>query len=89
MGSPGFCQIEGAGVRGALRGRRDLVAGQPTVGFECTLAVTSIDASEQAVIANGGTMRQRLWRDAVRRTRGVNASSIRGYVNAWGRRLVR
>lgn len=53
-GPPGFYQIEGAGVRGALQGRRDLVAGQPTLGFECTLAVTSIDATEQAVIAHGG-----------------------------------
>ena len=53
-GPPGFYQIEGAGVRGALQQSRDLVAGQPTVGFECTIAVESIDEIEEAVLANGG-----------------------------------
>ncbi len=53
-GPPGFYQIEGAGIRGALQKRRDLVAGQRTLGFECTLAVESIDATEKAVLANGG-----------------------------------
>ncbi|HEU0031500.1 MAG TPA: VOC family protein [Kofleriaceae bacterium] len=53
-GPPGFYQIEGAGVRGALQGRRDLIAGQRTLGFECTLAVDSIDATERAVLAAGG-----------------------------------
>jgi predicted enzyme related to lactoylglutathione lyase len=55
-GPPGFYQIEGAGVRGALQKRRDLVAGQRTLGFECTIAVDSIDATEKAVLAAGGTV---------------------------------
>lgn len=54
-GPPGFYQIEG-GVRGALQQRRDLVVGQRTLGWECTIAVESIDATEKAVLANGGTV---------------------------------
>lgn len=53
-GPPGFYQIEGAGLMGALQKRRELAAGQRTVGFECTLAVDSIDATESAVKAAGG-----------------------------------
>lgn len=59
-GPPKFYQIETSGrgdapgVRGALQGRRHLVAGQPTIGFECTIGVTSIDKTEEAVLANGG-----------------------------------
>jgi len=55
-GPPGFYQIEAKGspVFGALQGRRDLVAGQRTLGFECTFAVASIDAVEKAVKAAGG-----------------------------------
>ena len=53
-GPPGFYQIEGAGVRGALQKRRDLVDGTRTLGFECTIGVASIDATEKAVLANGG-----------------------------------
>lgn len=56
-GPPGFYQIDPGGefpVRGALQGRRELVPGQRTVGFECTIAVASIDAVEAAVLANGG-----------------------------------
>lgn len=41
-------------VMGALQGRRELIAGQRTIGFECTIGVPSIDATEQAVLANGG-----------------------------------
>ena len=55
-GPPGFYQIEGAGVRGALQKRRELVKGERTLGFECTIAVESIDAVEKAVLANGGTV---------------------------------
>jgi uncharacterized protein len=55
-GPPGFYQIEGAGVRGALQQRRDLVAGERTLGFECTIGVASIDAVERAVLAAGGTI---------------------------------
>jgi len=55
-GPPGFYQIEAKGspVLGALQGRRELVAGQRTIGFECTFAVASIDATEKAVKAAGG-----------------------------------
>ena len=44
-GPPGFYLIEG---------RRALVEGQRTVGFECTIGVSSIDATEKAVKAAGG-----------------------------------
>ena len=59
-GPPGFYQIDmGAGapaaVLGALQGRRDLVKGQPTIGYECTISVPSIDDTIKAVLANGGT----------------------------------
>lgn len=53
-GPPGFFLIEGAGVRGALQGRRELVKGARTIGFECTIGVDSIDRVEKAVLASGG-----------------------------------
>ncbi|MFO0599396.1 MAG: VOC family protein [Myxococcaceae bacterium] len=53
-GPPGFYQVEGAGVMGALQARRELLPGQKTLGFECTLAVDSIDETEKRVLANGG-----------------------------------
>ncbi|MFT3708707.1 MAG: VOC family protein [Archangium sp.] len=53
-GPPGFYQIEGAGIRGALQGRRDLIKGERTLGFECTLSVDDIDETEKRVLANGG-----------------------------------
>ena len=55
-GPPDFYQIEAKGspVMGALQGRRELVRGQRTVGFECTIAVPSIEDAERAVLANGG-----------------------------------
>jgi predicted enzyme related to lactoylglutathione lyase len=55
-GPPGFYQIEAEGspVLGALQGRRELARGQRTIGFECTFAVESIDATEAAVKAAGG-----------------------------------
>ena len=55
-GPPGFYQLEGTGVFAALQGRRELVKGTRTIGFECTIAVDSIDATEQAVLAAGGTI---------------------------------
>ncbi len=55
-GPPGFYLIEGAGTLAALQGRRALVAGTKTVGFECTMAVDSIDATEKAVLAAGGSI---------------------------------
>jgi predicted enzyme related to lactoylglutathione lyase len=53
-GPPGFYQIEGAGIRGALQKRRNLIEDHKTLGFECTIGVDSIDATEKAVLANGG-----------------------------------
>ena len=56
-GPPKFYQIATGGphpVRGALQGRRALLPGQRTVGFECTLSVESIDDTAKAVLANGG-----------------------------------
>jgi uncharacterized protein len=60
-GPPGFFQIQTAdggtpGPLGALQKRRELIAGQPTVGFECTVAVADVDAVAAAVVANGGTI---------------------------------
>jgi predicted enzyme related to lactoylglutathione lyase len=58
-GPPNFLQIfSGSGdddeVRGALQGRRELIAGQRTVGFECSFSVDDVDAIAAAVVANGG-----------------------------------
>ena len=39
---------------GALQKRRELVPGKPTIGYECTIAVTSIDDTAKAVAASGG-----------------------------------
>jgi predicted enzyme related to lactoylglutathione lyase len=55
-GPPGFYMIEAKGspVVGSLQGRRALVPDTRTVGFECTIGVPSIDATERAVLASGG-----------------------------------
>ena len=56
-GPPGFYQIqtgEGQTVLGALQKRRDLIAGQRTLSYECTISVPSIDDTSKAVLANGG-----------------------------------
>ena len=56
-GPPDFYQIatsDGATVRGALQRRRELVAGAPMTGFECTFAVPDVDAVVRAVVAGGG-----------------------------------
>jgi predicted enzyme related to lactoylglutathione lyase len=60
-GPPGFLQIftggeRAPGVRGALQKRRELVAGQRTIGYECSIAVADVDAVAAAVVANGGTI---------------------------------
>jgi len=39
---------------GALQGRREIVKGKPTFGFECTIGVASVDETAAAVEANGG-----------------------------------
>ena len=58
-GPPDFYVINtgeapGPGVMGALQKRRALVAGVKTIGFECTIGVTSIDNTAKAVAASGG-----------------------------------
>ena len=58
-GPPNFYLIktgtdEEPGLAGALQGRREIVAGKPMFGFECTLGVPSIDETLAAVEANGG-----------------------------------
>jgi uncharacterized protein len=59
-GPPGFYQVqtnikgEPPGILGALQGRRYLRKGMPTIGFECTISVSSVDATASAVLANGG-----------------------------------
>lgn len=60
-GPPGFYQIAPGSeapvsVMGALQQRRHLVAGQPTIGYECTISVRSIDKTAKAALANGGTV---------------------------------
>lgn len=42
------------GIHGALQGRREIVKGKPTFGFECTIGVPSVDETIAAVEANGG-----------------------------------
>lgn len=58
-GPPGFYLIHtgtagDVGVLGALQKRRELVPGQRTVGYECTVGVESADAAAKAAEANGG-----------------------------------
>jgi predicted enzyme related to lactoylglutathione lyase len=60
-GPPGFYLIhtgapDGGGVLGALQKRRELVPGQRTIGYECTVGVDSADATATAAEANGGTV---------------------------------
>lgn len=59
-GPPDFYQIRTGtvaepGVMGALQKRRELLPGRATVGFECTIAVPSIDQTARTVLAHGGT----------------------------------
>jgi uncharacterized protein len=58
-GPPDFFLIktgtdEDPGVQGALQGRREVVPGKPTYGFECTLGVADIDKTIADIEANGG-----------------------------------
>jgi predicted enzyme related to lactoylglutathione lyase len=53
-GPPGFFKIDGTGVIGALQGRRELIPGTRTNGFECTISVDSIVDTVKAVEAGGG-----------------------------------
>jgi len=60
-GPPNFYMIETNGkdepaptVHASLQGRRELLAGQKMIGFECTIEVPSIDDTARAVLAAGG-----------------------------------
>jgi predicted enzyme related to lactoylglutathione lyase len=58
-GPPGFYLIhtgpaDDHGVQGAMQKRRELVPGQRTIGYECTVGVDSADAAATAAEANGG-----------------------------------
>jgi len=55
-GPPGFYQIEkvGNGPQGALQGRRELVPGMRTVGYECSVGVEDLTATLDAVREAGG-----------------------------------
>ena len=53
-GPPGFYQMDTGGVQGALQKRREIVAGKPMYGFECSIGVEDIDATSKAVLAAGG-----------------------------------
>jgi predicted enzyme related to lactoylglutathione lyase len=60
-GPPGFFQITTSAGRepgplGALQKRRELIPGERTVGYECTVSVDDVDAVTAAVVANGGTI---------------------------------
>lgn len=60
-GPPNFYLIQtGKGqidpVPGGLQERRELAPGQKMVGFECTIAVDSIDKTIRAIEANGGRL---------------------------------
>jgi predicted enzyme related to lactoylglutathione lyase len=58
-GPPGFYLIHTGppadpGIQGALQQRRELLPGQKTIGFECTVGVDSADAAAKSAVANGG-----------------------------------
>jgi len=59
-GPPGFYMVDeesaktSVPLRGSLQKRRELVAGVPMRGFECTIAVDDIQATAAAIEKNGG-----------------------------------
>jgi len=58
-GPPGFYVIHAGAngngaIQGALQQRRELIAGQRMIGYECTVGVESADATAEAAEANGG-----------------------------------
>ena len=55
----GFVQIlneEGTEAMGAIQDRRQLLPGQPTLGFECTIAVEDVDLTAERIKSAGGTI---------------------------------
>lgn len=60
-GPPGFYRVftgtdDAPGIEGALHGRHEPLAGTGMRGFECTVSVEDVDATQAAVVANGGTV---------------------------------
>ena len=60
-GPPDFYKIDTGtkdepGIFGALQKRRELIEGEPMIGFECSIFVPDVDAVAAAVVANGGTI---------------------------------
>jgi len=58
-GPPDFYLIETGGpgaVPGGLQERRELVAGQKMIGFECTIDVADIDRAIRDAEGNGGRL---------------------------------
>jgi len=56
-GPPNFFMIQAGGPpEGSLQGRRELVPGARTIGYECTVSVEDIAATLDAVRAAGGTI---------------------------------
>jgi len=60
-GPPGFLLAHTGterepGIQGALQKRRELIPGQRTIAYECTIGVADVDAVAAAVVANGGTI---------------------------------
>jgi len=61
-GPPGFYMVDPksapvtVALRGSLQQRREIVPGTRMTGFECTISVRDIRATEAAVKANGGTI---------------------------------
>lgn len=61
-GPPGFYMVDSDSatihvpIRGSLQQRREIVAGVPMRGFECTISVGDIQAAATAVEANGGSI---------------------------------
>jgi uncharacterized protein len=61
-GPPGFYMIDPKSapvteaLRGSLQQRREIVPGVRMTGFECTISVSDIRATETAIKANGGSI---------------------------------
>ena len=55
-GPPDFYLLRGAGVGGALQGRREITPGAHMLGVEATMGVEDIEATKAAVEQAGGTV---------------------------------
>src|SRR6202011_226988 len=61
FGVPDFYTVDAGtagatGPFGAVQKRRELIAGKPPFGFECSIAVADLAATIEAVRASGGTV---------------------------------